>query len=95
MNTIIYEAPESQTIRFLDTDLISASGISGKDPDIGEWDVEMWIAERFTSVMIAWRQTKMLATRAVMIGFAKLWEALPRWKRKERKDNNEKENFVI
>ena len=41
MNKIIYEAPESQIIRFLDTDLISVSGVSGKDPDLGEWDVEM------------------------------------------------------
>ena len=35
-----YESPEAKII-FLETDLISVSGVSGKDPDLGEWDVEM------------------------------------------------------
>ncbi len=36
-----YTEPTAQIIHFLETDLISVSGINGKEPDIGEWDVEM------------------------------------------------------
>ena len=35
-----YEAPSLEII-FLESDLISVSGISGKNPDLGEWDTEM------------------------------------------------------
>ena len=41
MNEKNYSAPKSDIIYFLETDLISVSGVSGKDPDLGEWDVEM------------------------------------------------------
>ena len=41
MNEKTYQAPTMQIVYFLDSDLISVSGASGKDPDLGEWDVEM------------------------------------------------------
>ena len=41
MNENGYQTPQMQIIYFLDSDLISVSGISGKNPDIGEWDTEM------------------------------------------------------
>ena len=40
MNENKYQAPSLEII-FLESDLISVSGISGKDPDLGEWDTEM------------------------------------------------------
>ena len=35
-----YQAPSIEII-FVESDLISVSGISGKNPDLGEWDTEM------------------------------------------------------
>ena len=40
MNDNGYQAPSVEII-FLESDLISVSGLSGTNPDLGEWDTEM------------------------------------------------------
>ncbi len=41
MDEIKYQSPSVQVIYFLETDLITISGIKNQNPDLGEWDTEM------------------------------------------------------
>ena len=41
MNEKNYTAPKSDIIYLHDIDILSTSGVPNKNPDLGEWDVEM------------------------------------------------------
>ncbi len=41
MDEATYITPKAQIIRFLESDLISISGVTDKDPDLGEWDFQL------------------------------------------------------